>query len=170
MLLPCSRVGAASLVASLFLVISPTRLAGQDPQLILNTYLKGLTSVSVFVHPIDAEAERDGLSTSQLKTDVELRLRQSGIAVAQQAPGYLWVGVDTIKSRLDNRYSFDVQVKLYRSVVIVEIDQTAPAIIWWTPSTIAITPASDLAKHVREDLSDQIDTFANAYLSANPKK
>ena len=59
---------------------------------------------------------------------------------------------------------------MLRSVVIDGSNQTAAAITWWTPVQTAITPISDLTKHVRDDVSDQTDTFANAYLSVNTKE
>lgn len=108
--LPCSRIVTAFSVLSLILIV-PQHLAGQDAQAVMNAHLKDLTSVSVFIRDIDADAERNGLSRNQLKTDVELRLRRSGIAVEQEAPpngprGYLWVGVHALRRTQSDSYIY----------------------------------------------------------------
>jgi hypothetical protein len=67
--------------------------------------LKGLQGVGVLIENLNADAERAGLDSSTLTTDVELRLRQAGIVVLSRAervraPGspYLYVNVAVIKS------------------------------------------------------------------------
>ena len=47
--------------------------------------LRGLNSVFVLVEEVDPEIERDGLTASQIKTDVELKLRLAGIKVFSRA-------------------------------------------------------------------------------------
>ena len=43
--------------------------------------LRGLKGIAVVVEALQPEAERDGLTKSQIKTDIELKLRQAGIHV-----------------------------------------------------------------------------------------
>ena len=174
MLLRCCG-GIPLLLASFLLVAQAARLEGQDVQSVLDTSLRGITSVSVFMNDIDADAESDGLLKSQIKTAVELRLRQSAIRVVPESPAdglhaAIWVAVNTKKLRQVDNYIFDIQTRVLRDVVIAGNKQSGTAITWWTPTAMAITPIQDLAKHVREVVNDQIDALANAYLSVNAKK
>jgi hypothetical protein len=59
--------------------------------------LKGVPIVEVVVEAMDPVAERDGLTRSQLQTEVEWRLRQAGITVGPTLTGHLYVNVDTVK-------------------------------------------------------------------------
>jgi hypothetical protein len=61
--------------------------------------LKGVPTVDVVIEKIDSDAERDGLSRSQIQTDVELRLRQAGITVVPSSLCILLVKVNTGKIR-----------------------------------------------------------------------
>src|SRR5262245_50071404 len=60
--------------------------------------LRGLHGVRVVVEAMEPNIERDGLTRQQILTDVELRLRKSGIRVLtreerQRAPGQPWLYV-----------------------------------------------------------------------------
>ena len=67
--------------------------------------LQGIKSVRVVIERLATDVERDGLTLSQVRTDVELALRQAGLRVqspenADTAPGnpYLYVNLMTTKS------------------------------------------------------------------------
>ena len=49
--------------------------------------LVGLKGVYVIVEDFEEELERDGLRSHQVQTDVELKLRQSGIRVVKSGTG-----------------------------------------------------------------------------------
>ncbi len=60
-------------------LVSP--LVGQEDDESARKTLAGLTRIYVVVEHIPDEAQRDGLDTTQIRTDVELKLRQAGITV-----------------------------------------------------------------------------------------
>jgi len=164
---------AASVSAAALLIGAAPAFSAQNQA--LDASLKGLTSVSVHIDDIDADAEGDGLSKAQLQTLVELRLRQAGISLVPEAPpdgprGYLWVAITVKKLRNDVNYILSIETRLARLVRIVGSDQTTSALTWFTPGNAAITPTAELVQHVREVLVAQVELFANAYLAMNPKR
>jgi|SoiMethySBSTD1v2_1073268.scaffolds.fasta_scaffold3308556_1 hypothetical protein len=77
------------LVALLGLLVPPSW--ADDSQSARNS-LRGLLGVEVIVEDLKPEVERAELSRTQLQTDVELRLRQSGIRVLTEEERYGVVG------------------------------------------------------------------------------
>ena len=94
-------LGALALLSAT--LVSP--LVGQGDDEYTRKTLAGLTGLYVSVEHIPDEVQRDGLDTTQILTDVELKLRQAGITVlARQewlstaAAPYLYVNVQAIKN------------------------------------------------------------------------
>ena len=90
--------------------------------------LRGLKGVQVVVEDMDPDVERDGLTKSQLQTDVELRLRKAGIQVLKEeerraTPGrpYLYVAVTTLKDRDGLSYAFAINVDLEQKVALLTV-------------------------------------------------
>ena len=147
----------------------------------------GLKAIAVFVENIDQEAVKDGLSKEQIKTDVELRLREAGIKVvpvekclnlptsSYGSDSYLYIIVNTVKfvSGLEYVYGASVQLK---QVVVIDRGKTVKpqkallwAITWEKSDGVDITLVEDLVGNVRERINDKVDAFINDYLAENPK-
>jgi hypothetical protein len=135
--------------------------------------LKDLTGVYVLVDNPRPDAEQDGLSSSQIQTDVEQRLRMAGIKVLTmeemlKAPGMptLYVDVKTLKKQ--ESYSYSVQVILQQNVRL-ERDPTnlfiAPT---WRIGAVGFVGATKI-NQIGDGVRDEVDRFINAYLSVNPK-
>jgi len=142
----------------------------------------GLKAVAVFVEDIDQEAIKDGLSKEQIKSDVELRLREAGIKVVPvekslnfSTPSYLYIIVNTVKFSSGLEYVYGTSVQLKQVVVIEREKPVKPpkAYLWattWEKSDgVGITPVEDLVGNVREQINDKVDAFINDYLAENPK-
>lgn len=131
--------------------------------------LKGITSVTAVVEEMDSEAERYGLTTSQLQTDVELRLRQAGIIVRPTLDGMLYVHVGLAKSKSGPLYAFHIRVQ-YRQRVFLARAPEIPA--WATTWHVGGTGIIDTRRlrEVRSHVIDLVDQFINAYLEQNPKQ
>jgi len=141
--------------------------------------LKGLRGVYVAVKRLDPEAERDGLFKASLQTDVELKLRQSGIRVLTQeelfaAPGkpLLYVNVHLLPNSDPpsiGLYAYAIIVELYQEVRLQRDGSVVvPAATWRAPRVVGTVGASKLAG-IRGTVKDLTDQFINAYLAANPK-
>ena len=131
--------------------------------------LKGITSIKVFVEGVDPADKPRGLTRGQLQTDVESRLRKAGVAVSADATEYLYVNVNTLRSR-QTLTSFSVVVMVRQSAYLVrDTSITAPAAITWWKGTDGITVTGNLSG-VRDAVSDLVDQFISAYRKQNPKR
>ncbi len=130
--------------------------------------LKGITIVEVVVEAMDPVAEQDGLTRSQLQTEVESRLRQAGITVGPTLTGHLYVNVDTEKGEHGQTYAYNVSVQYMQQVVLAR-DPKAPvfATTWDTGGVGMI--GTDRLREVRQDVANYVDQFIKAYLEQNPK-
>jgi hypothetical protein len=138
--------------------------------------LRGLQGIHVIVETIKPDAERDGLKKHQVQTDVELRLRQSGIRVLSQeetfaTPGspLLYISVNTSKSNIP-LYAYSVSVELHQDVWMVRDLNMKPVMggTWSSGGTGSV--GQDNIAEVRENVLDNIDRFINAYLAVNPEQ
>jgi len=132
--------------------------------------LRGLEGVQVIVEEIQPEVERDGLTKAQLKTDVELALRMSGIKLLSAeervqilSQPILYLNVNVMKTQ-GSGYVFNVDLSARESGITLRGGMTwAPT---WEWGYVGITPS--LAS-IRDYVKDMVDRFINAYLTANPK-
>ena len=128
--------------------------------------LKGVAIVEVVVEAMDPVAEGDGLTRSQLQTDVELRLRQAAITVGPTLTGHLYVNVDTEKSDHGQTYAYNVSVQYIQQVVLAR-DPKAPIFAaTWETGGVGMIAASRL-REVRQDVANYVDQFVKAYLEQN---
>jgi hypothetical protein len=107
-----------------FLLLASSGAQGFDTETTRAT-LRGLEGVHVVVEALKAEAERDGLTRTQIQTDVELRLRKAGIRVFTQQevvhiPGqpWLYVRVGTLKHPGLELYVDSIDVELRQWVYL----------------------------------------------------
>ena len=134
--------------------------------------LKGVTAIRVAVTPLPLEIERSGLRTDQLQTDVELRLRQSGITLAAPTltatPG-LWIDLTFTKIDAVPVYAFSMKIEFLQYVRLsrdLSIGTTAPT---WGYNAGGYVDTKDLPE-IRPLIRDLVDKFINAYLEQNPKQ
>jgi hypothetical protein len=142
--------------------------------------LTGLRGIAVVVKDINPDAERDGLKRDQIKTDVELRLRETGIKVPTESerlaiPDFplLTINVDVEKSKDLELYNYNIEVELYKQVISNPHDETRFAeydqIKTWSSGLTTSIPSNGLKSSVQKDVVYLVDKFISAYLAANPK-
>jgi hypothetical protein len=154
--------------------VSP--LVGQGDDEASRATLVGLTGVYVFVERIDDEAQRDGLDTLQVRTDVEVKLRQAGIGVLSEREWVstagvpsLYVNIQTVKNE-QSVYAFSARIELRQGVTLIRQPSLRRLVTTWsTPGYIGTVGSQKLAT-LRDDVRDLTDQFINAYLAANPKR
>jgi hypothetical protein len=130
--------------------------------------LKGIKAVAVVVEKMRADAERDGLTRNQLQTDVEQRLRQAGITVDNQAPGFLAIFVNTLKVE-SGFYVYAIRVQFKQTVRIERNSKIAVLASTWEAPSVVGTVGTRALRDVRGSVRDRVDEFINAYLEQNPR-
>jgi hypothetical protein len=140
--------------------------AGSDTDSSRQT-LKGLPSFSVLIEDFPVAVSELGLTTGQLQTDVELRLRKAGIRVvsSKEAPlPYLYVRVNG--KRLDGSQvaAFEVHVGLSQLVSFPRMPGNAGLFEaeTWSTGMLAIASKINTGKELRDIVADSVDKFANA--------
>jgi hypothetical protein len=132
--------------------------------------LQGVRSMSVGVG-VTTSGDRDMRPLeSQIRTDVELRLRQNSVAVDHDSDARIYVRV--VLKPVCFR---DSQSLGYAYMADVEFDQTVVLprggpvrADTWSTGSLGVT-GEDMTNTVRVTIRDHLDQFLNAYLAANPK-
>ena len=139
--------------------------------------LQGLQGVQVFVAGPTREIERYGLTTRQIKADVELRLRRAGIKTSSlddplTAPN---LALFRVLASIDKHPSADLFLVIVHAeldqLVLLQRDLTASctATTWKTPAKAGLIARKDL-QDVRREVRDHVDRFISDYVAANQSK
>lgn len=137
--------------------------------------LRDLIGVRVLLTDLNPDAERDGLIKRELQTDVESRLRKSGIRVLTEeewrktprAP-LLYVKVDALRGS-NIAYAYYTDVQLYQRVSIEQTSNISGFAATWSTGSIGIAEQVKLKGLVMGSLRNEVDEFIKAYLAENLK-
>ncbi len=162
------RAGARTLLALLF-AFAAARSAFGDGTKSERRSLAGRPAVAVVVEALAPELASSGVNVDQVKTDVELRLRRSGIRVTDEvgAP-YLYVVITAVVPSEERLWAFSVNLYFYQLVAIARTKESTFASTWGTGGAFLLGRAS--LGTLRERVADYADRFVNDYLSVNPAK
>jgi hypothetical protein len=162
------RVSHRTVVTLLLFLLTVPAWAGDNPW--DRATLKGIKQMAVLVEDMSPDLAQDGLIKSQIRTDVESRLRQSGITVVPSSPDFLYVRVSTWKLPNSPVYAVAITVE-FRQQIILARDPTIPvasAATWGVDALGAF--GSERLREVRPHVIDNVDKFIGAYLEQNPKQ
>ena len=146
--------------------------------------LKGLSGVYVFLNLTEdsPSLEKDGLTETQIRTDVEIRLRKAGIRVltieeAKELPRRPVLSVALLASRSEaltkvlgeNIYAFTIQIDFKQTATLYHsTDNKVFLVTTWSNSAVGMTTKRNV-RTIREGIGDYVDKFINDYLTVNPK-
>ena len=132
--------------------------------------LRGVKKLSVLVEDLNPDLEKDGVTKSQLQTDVEVRLRKAGLTVDGNEGPYLYVRVSAVKyeksTKIEPFYVLGFSVFLNQPVTVVSNGVSVYASTW-EKGSVAICGLSGL-DCVRRHVAEKVDLFLRDYLSVNP--
>jgi hypothetical protein len=130
--------------------------------------LKGIKAIGVIVEKLRAESPK-GLTEEQLQNDVELRLRNAGIAIIpsdQAVAPYLYVRVNSMQLPKSPQYVYAIGIELNQFVKIGrDMRITAIATTWEKGGT----GWTSRPEGIRDDVEEYVDKFIRAFLSVNPR-
>jgi hypothetical protein len=131
--------------------------------------LKGLRAVDVRIEDVAPEAERDGLATSQLRTDIESQLAQAGIQISEDAAESFYLNVNAHRSAPNEmRYMYNIELRVSQPVLVIRTDAVELAGTW-SRAILGTSMLAVLSDSVRGDVRQLVTTFLNDYLAVNPK-
>ena len=116
------------------------------------------------------QLERDGLTSLQIITEAELRLRKAGIRIldADEAPGVLAIHIHAVKSD-GGIYAISIVLSFEQSVVTKREPSVETICATWEVNNLLVVEKSNL-RHVKDVIGDGMDVFANDFLTANPAR
>ena len=138
------------------------------------TALVGLKGITVLVEDMNPQAERLGLTTAEIQTDVELRLRKAGIRVLTEKESAEMPGIHILYVRVNTNIKSGSALCAVNISVVLKEDVTLetgfPTVgtIWNTEAVGSVE--TDNIRKIRGSVGDLVDRFINDYLEANPKK
>lgn len=157
-----------ALAAVLVSLLLPLRAAAPD------SGLKGLSELGVVVGDLGADAKRTGLTEVQLRQDVELKLKQSGLRVVDpnQSLGiYLELHANCVYLEQTRSFVYSVSLFFRQPVILKRQPETfVNKAATWGGAMAGITPEAKLEANVRETTAELVDDFLKAYQEENPKK
>jgi len=129
--------------------------------------------VYVIIESLDPEIGKGGLTTAQIRTDVELKLRLAGIKVLTekewlQTTGrpFLYVDIHAFKFDTSEVYIYHIGIQVYQEVVLIRAPQEEIFSATWKTWVLR---KSGHIEDLRNRTKDGMDVFINTYLSVNPK-
>jgi hypothetical protein len=169
-----NKIGAALV---LLLVVSDASAADKKIRLLSRAEtLAGEDAMLVVVEEIPSLSKV--LTADTIRTETELRLRQSGIQILPFVPNnvasfvvaQVYVNINALPlDRGGFAYAISIELKLPARIRVTDSEEHFALVTAWDTGTMGVTP-DQTARRIREVFNDQLSRFLNAYLAANAKK
>ena len=129
--------------------------------------LQGLQAIGVVVEDITSEGRRTGLTSQQIKTEVELELRKVGIRVDESVDEFLYVVTNIIEAEEIDHFVYSLELSVEQPVTL-ERDSSFLVAITWTQGYVGIISQDRARNTIRESIRYLVGIFLNDYLAVNP--
>lgn len=134
--------------------------------------LAGLSGVHVQVEPINADAERAGLTGEALKADVESVLQQARLAIHTRTalftdvPGTPMLHVDVMTVPLDGRFAYTVRLELWQAVRLARNPAEGALALTWSAPQVVGTLAAERIVELRKIVREAAEGFVQEWRAA----
>src|SRR5215467_1646492 len=132
---------------SVFLFVALSSMRASDAEYNRQS-LHGLRNIEIAVEDLNAEAAKVGLTQQDLQTDVELRLRQSGVRVGPNPTAYL--SLRAIVMRSSDVYAIRRSLELNQVVRLVRDPKIVVTADTWSVSGLLMVSPTRARNGVRE--------------------
>lgn len=138
--------------------------------------LAGIDALYVFVQGLTEGAKKAGLTTEQIQSEVEDKLKQMDVKVVSEEEGLkiagspvLYVNISVHKRTRTAAFVYHVDVGVLQRVTLMREPTIRLMSITWNKGQLGHCPSSALAKSLRETVGYLMDRFQKDYRAANPK-
>lgn len=133
--------------------------------------LAGLTTMSVVVEGLAPIAEKNGLTSVALQSEVERRLRQAGLSIIEDADAYLYVHVTVADPGASLPLPYVVDVSLMQEVTLPRGIKTRTPLQCptWGLNRLGLVGPERVRGAVADRVTEFVEQFITAYRSVNPK-
>jgi hypothetical protein len=162
-------------VSLIFILLNLSSFAMASDAKYNRASLRGVEAVYVKVEGLTPEIEKDGLTETLIRRDVESRLRTAGIRILSKEKWFdvtgsphLYLNVNCLKLRETKEYIYSIRIAFRQNVY----PEREPILIlgattWSAGGIVGITYRFD---KIRTSVKGRVDEFIRAYLSVNPKR
>lgn len=132
---------------------------------------EGLNDLSVLIEGFGPNEIKSGISEEELKSVIELKLRQNRIRVRNaNTRAYegasIYININLVYLEKIDHFVYSVDVALLQAVKIVSNDNWIVAKTW-SKGTTGINSANDIKQEVLSAIDSRLVIFLNSYLEAN---
>jgi len=111
------------------------------------------------------------ITETQLKSDIELRLKRKGILVlgemgVEQGNPLLYLVINSVQASSKGGAIYNIDLSFWQDVRLARSGESTRAPTW----SSSFIGATHKKKHIRNAVINKVDEFCNAWLSVNPKK
>lgn len=161
------------LASTALVMFAATRAMGQAAPLIDDEFaLRGIGPLKVVID-VPPTARGAQLYPSQLRTQVELRLRQAGVLVASaETVGVPFLSVlVNVTDPAATVQAYSVRVSLHQGVRLIRPPNTiVEGSTWQSAEAVGYAAPDRIAAFVRQALGNAVDEYINQWLAANPRR
>jgi len=136
--------------------------------------LTGIESLYVVINNLDPDAATVGLNSTELRKNIELKLKSAGITVPFALIGndepYLNIVINLQYDTSHDFVYYSFTVSLIQPVILVRNSNlSCPARTWFIAGTGG-APKKESVRLINDEINKHVDQFINDYRAVNPKK
>ncbi|HEX5108635.1 MAG TPA: hypothetical protein VFV95_09325 [Vicinamibacterales bacterium] len=135
--------------------------------------LRSLPGVEVIVDSLPPELERAGLKTTDVRADVDKRLRAKGIPIfgsqsanPSAAKAYLYVHLNALPIPGGSLYAIAIHVQVRQTVRSLVTSSNIVDAVTWDSHTVVGVSAGELAA-VRDEIGEHVDRFVSDWTAVH---
>jgi len=131
--------------------------------------LRGIKEVYVVIEAIEPEIEQLGLSQTQVRSDVEAKLRGANIAIA---PGYqrgvpaVYLYVQVLRPEKIDRLFYSISLSVLQNVILERDQNVKTNTDTWLMRVLGMSSGTEA---IRSDIRALLDQFIEDYRQVNQK-
>ena len=138
--------------------------------------LRGLKAVRVVVDPPSPEIEREGLDRDHLRSRIEQRLRDAGIAIDNDAAEFVGLNITSVRGVKTSVFSLKggplslmISLGVYQ-VVTLNRDKSAKTVAeTWSEQRVMSAAPKAVGDALASAVDELADDFVKAFRSVNPQ-
>ena len=157
----------AAAIAAVFLCIIP--FASAEDKEVTRLTLRGIKEVYVVIESIEPEIEKLGLTQAQVRSDVEVTLREANITVTpdfQRGRPAVYLYVQVIKPEKIDRMFYSISLSLLQNVILERDPNVKTNTDTWLVRVLGMSSGIEA---IRSDIRSVLDQFIEDYRQANQK-
>jgi len=130
--------------------------------------LRGLTSLSVVVDPLDIPLVRQGVTPEMLRERIERGLQAARIKLDPNAKEFLGVRVTQVRAS-KGPFAVCLNAGVYQPVLLARDQKMRTATQTWEVETVVLADPKQLHEAMIASLDELADRFVAAWKSVNPQ-